>query len=63
MINIVILFLVAMLVIGVVSKLRTVSARRIGRRRGGGALPGKPRKCRQCGRFLIGSDRCDCDKR
>ena len=61
MLQIVAVFLLLMLVLGVFGKLR---------RGGGSRLPGpkdqtklgRPRKCPRCGRFLIGGGDCDCGK-
>ena len=58
--KIVSLFLVVILVLGLLGKLRVPR----------GWLPGqkdqtklgRPRKCRRCGRFLIGDGDCDCGR-
>lgn len=54
MIQIVILFLVAMAALAVIGRVK----------RGiGGKTAGKPAKCRSCGRHIIGKGPCPCRKR
>lgn len=60
LVKVVTLFIVAMAVLAIFGRLRFPSAitRNLPRR---GAVPG-PRKCAQCGRYLIGKGGCDCGK-
>ncbi len=53
MLNVVFLFLLFIAVLGVMGKLRLIKP-------GGRTKLPRPRKCRACGRFILGSRGCDC---
>ncbi len=53
------LFLIFMLVLGMFGKLRFPGLGRLSGKGGQGRLT-RPRKCRDCGRFLIGGGKCEC---
>jgi len=57
-IKIVAFFLVFMMVLGMLGKLRLPH-----RRSGGQGRLSKPHKCRRCGRFVIGSGPCSCERK
>jgi len=60
LVKVVILFLAAMALIGLVGKLLFPgTVRRMTSRR---AALAKPSRCRRCGRYLIGKGGCDCAK-
>jgi hypothetical protein len=56
------LFLIFMVVLGMFGKLRFPWRGRLPGRGAHGRLS-RPRKCRDCGRFLIGGGDCDCKER
>ena len=58
MLNVVFLFLLFIAVLGLMGKLRLFGSGK----RDQGRLT-RPRKCRDCGRFLIGSGKCNCRKK
>ncbi len=60
MLQAVALFLILMLLLGVFGKLRRPGGKLRGPK--DQAKLGRPRKCRRCGRFLIGGGDCDCGK-
>jgi hypothetical protein len=60
MLQVVALFLLVMLALGVFGKLRNPRRRLPGPKDQTGL--NRPRKCPRCGRFLIGGDDCDCGK-
>ena len=70
MLQAVALFLLVMLLLGGWGKLRRWLERASGRKLGGPDVRPrdqsrlrKPGKCPRCGRFLIGNDGCDCDRK
>jgi len=58
MFKIISIFLIVMFVLGIFGKLRFP---RIGKPPGQASLR-SPRKCRNCGRFLIADEKCDCGR-
>lgn len=60
LVKVVILFLAAMALIGLIGKLLfPATFRRIASRK---VALGKPSRCRRCGRYLLGKGGCDCGK-
>ncbi len=59
--KIVTLFLIVMAVLGMFGAFRTRrGSGQLGRDRKRRDLPGKPRKCRSCGAFIVGKGKCAC---
>lgn len=62
LIKIVTLFLIVMAVLGMFGafRMRGRGQGKVGRDTKAGDLPGKPRKCRSCGAFIVGKGKCAC---